>query len=100
MRTTLVLLLIFLATLPRSLRAQLNKPLEFEVASLKPSAPGTYGNSGCHGTDSPGDNPIPPGRCAIELDPLTVVDDDNFLNEIEQQPNVPDPIKNGLRALH
>jgi len=31
---------------------------------------------------------------------LDVVDDDNFLDEIEQQPNVPDPIKNGLRALY
>jgi 5-methylthioadenosine/S-adenosylhomocysteine deaminase len=36
----------------------------------------------------------------IELDPLTVADDDNFLDEIEQQPNVPAPIKNGLRALY
>jgi hypothetical protein len=36
----------------------------------------------------------------IELDPLTVADDDKFLDQIEQQPNVPAPIKNGLRALY
>ena len=36
----------------------------------------------------------------INLDPLTVADDNNFLDEIEQQPNVPPSIKNGLRALY
>jgi 5-methylthioadenosine/S-adenosylhomocysteine deaminase len=36
----------------------------------------------------------------IRLDPLTVADDEDFLNAIERQPNVPPPIKNGLRALY
>jgi 5-methylthioadenosine/S-adenosylhomocysteine deaminase len=36
----------------------------------------------------------------VELDPLTVADDDNFLLRIEQQPNVPAPLRNGLRALY
>ena len=36
----------------------------------------------------------------IELDPLTVVDDANFLDRIEQQPNVPAPLKQGLRDLY
>ena len=36
----------------------------------------------------------------IQLDPLTVADDEDFLNAIEQQPNVPSPIKNGLRGLY
>jgi hypothetical protein len=31
---------------------------------------------------------------------LTVVDDKNFLAQIEAQPNVPAVIKNGLRALY
>jgi cytosine/adenosine deaminase-related metal-dependent hydrolase len=36
----------------------------------------------------------------INLDPLTVADDTKFLNAIEHQPNVPSPIKGGLRALY
>jgi 5-methylthioadenosine/S-adenosylhomocysteine deaminase len=36
----------------------------------------------------------------VKLDPLTVADDITFLNNIESQPNVPGPIKNGLRALY
>jgi hypothetical protein len=36
----------------------------------------------------------------IDLDPLTVADDKNFLDAIEHQPNVPSPIKAGLRALY
>jgi cytosine/adenosine deaminase-related metal-dependent hydrolase len=36
----------------------------------------------------------------IELDPLTVADDEDFLNEIEQQPNVPEPVKTNLRGLY
>jgi hypothetical protein len=36
----------------------------------------------------------------LKLDPLTVVDDDEFLDSIEQQPNLPQPIKNGLRGLY
>jgi cytosine/adenosine deaminase-related metal-dependent hydrolase len=36
----------------------------------------------------------------VDLDPLTVVDDKNFLTQIEAQPNVPAVIKNGLRALY
>jgi 5-methylthioadenosine/S-adenosylhomocysteine deaminase len=36
----------------------------------------------------------------INLDPLTVADDKNFLDAIEHQPNVPSPIKGGLRALY
>ena len=36
----------------------------------------------------------------IHLDPLTVADDENFLDAIEQQPNVPAPIKGGLRDLY
>ena len=36
----------------------------------------------------------------IALDPLTVADDEDFLDAIEEQPNVPAPIKNGLRGLY
>ncbi len=36
----------------------------------------------------------------IELDPLTVADDDTFLERIAQQPNVPAPLKNGLSGLY
>jgi cytosine/adenosine deaminase-related metal-dependent hydrolase len=36
----------------------------------------------------------------IRLDPLTVADDADFLTAIEQQPNVPSPIKHGLRGLY
>lgn len=36
----------------------------------------------------------------IQLDPLTVADDADFLDAIEQQPNVPPPIKHGLRGLY
>jgi len=36
----------------------------------------------------------------VRLDPLTVADDEDFLDAIEQQPNLPEPIKNGLRALY
>ena len=36
----------------------------------------------------------------IDLDSLTVADDKKFLDAIEHQPNVPSPIKGGLRALY
>jgi len=36
----------------------------------------------------------------IRLDPLTVADGADILDAIEQQPNVPAPVKNGLRALY
>ncbi len=36
----------------------------------------------------------------IDLDPLTVVDDDDFLEQIEAQPNVPDSIRTQLRGLY
>jgi hypothetical protein len=36
----------------------------------------------------------------IKLDPLTVADDADFLVQIEAQPNVPEPIKQGLRHLY
>jgi 5-methylthioadenosine/S-adenosylhomocysteine deaminase len=36
----------------------------------------------------------------VELDPLTVADDDNFLSRIAQQPNVPAPLRNGLSDLY
>jgi len=36
----------------------------------------------------------------IKLDPLTVVDDRDFLDQIETQPNVPDAIRRGLRELY
>jgi hypothetical protein len=36
----------------------------------------------------------------VELDPLTVADDDNFLQRIAQQPNVPSPLRNGLSELY
>lgn len=35
----------------------------------------------------------------LELDPLTVADDDTFVNRLSAQPNLPDSIKHGLRAL-
>ena len=35
----------------------------------------------------------------IHLDPLTVADDADFLDAIEQQPNLPAAIKSSLRAL-
>ncbi|SAL56768.1 S-triazine hydrolase [Caballeronia terrestris] len=36
----------------------------------------------------------------IELDPLTVADDPNFLKRIAAEPNVPDVIRKGLAALY
>ncbi len=36
----------------------------------------------------------------IVLDPLTVAADSNFLTEIANQPNVPDPIRTGLAQLY
>jgi hypothetical protein len=36
----------------------------------------------------------------ITLDPLTVADDADFLSRIEAEPNVPGPIKQGLRQLY
>jgi 5-methylthioadenosine/S-adenosylhomocysteine deaminase len=36
----------------------------------------------------------------IELDPLTVCDDDGFLDKIATQPNVPPPIREGLGSLY
>ena len=36
----------------------------------------------------------------IELDALTVADDDDFLDQVESEANVPDPIRRGLRALY
>lgn len=36
----------------------------------------------------------------VKLDPLTVADDSDYLDLIAQQPNVPDKVKNGLRALY
>jgi 5-methylthioadenosine/S-adenosylhomocysteine deaminase len=36
----------------------------------------------------------------VTLDPLTVVDDDDFLTQIAAQPNLPQPIKEGLALLY
>jgi hypothetical protein len=36
----------------------------------------------------------------VELDPLTVVDDEKFLEKLAHQPNVLAPIKTGLRDLY
>jgi len=36
----------------------------------------------------------------VQLDPLTVADDGDFLDAIEQQPNVPPSIRSGLRELY
>jgi hypothetical protein len=36
----------------------------------------------------------------IALDPLTVVDDADFLDEIAAQPNVPEAVRKGLRELY
>jgi hypothetical protein len=36
----------------------------------------------------------------IALDPLTVADDDTFLERMAQQPNVPEPVREGLRGLY
>lgn len=36
----------------------------------------------------------------IELDPLTVADDPNFLDRIERQPNVPAALRSALRELY
>jgi hypothetical protein len=36
----------------------------------------------------------------IELDPLTVADDHDFLSFVERQPNVPEPVRLGLRELY
>jgi cytosine/adenosine deaminase-related metal-dependent hydrolase len=36
----------------------------------------------------------------VELDPLTVADDDKFLQKIAQQPNVPAPLRTGLGRLY
>lgn len=36
----------------------------------------------------------------IDLDPLTVADDPDFLSNIANQPNVPEPIRTGLASLY
>jgi 5-methylthioadenosine/S-adenosylhomocysteine deaminase len=36
----------------------------------------------------------------IALDPLTVADDRNFLEEIAAQPNVPEAVRSRLAALY
>jgi hypothetical protein len=36
----------------------------------------------------------------IELDPLMVANDENFLSRIAQQPNVPLPLRTGLSELY
>lgn len=36
----------------------------------------------------------------IDLDPLTVADDPDFLSNIANQPNVPEPIRAGLKSLY
>jgi cytosine/adenosine deaminase-related metal-dependent hydrolase len=36
----------------------------------------------------------------IELDPITVADDERFLSRVAQQPNVPEPIRRGLADLY
>jgi 5-methylthioadenosine/S-adenosylhomocysteine deaminase len=36
----------------------------------------------------------------IRLDPLTVADDGDFLTQLETQPNVPEPIRQGLSQLY
>jgi 5-methylthioadenosine/S-adenosylhomocysteine deaminase len=36
----------------------------------------------------------------IELDALTVADDEDFLDQVESEANVPEPIRTGLRALY
>jgi hypothetical protein len=36
----------------------------------------------------------------VELDPLTVADDQTFLQRIAEQPNVPSPLRNGLSELY
>src|SRR5262249_17801950 len=36
----------------------------------------------------------------ITLDALSVADDEDFLDQIEAQPNVPAPVKKGLRNLY
>ncbi|CAD5371047.1 Amidohydrolase [Rubrivivax sp. A210] len=36
----------------------------------------------------------------VELDPLTVADDPNYLSQIAAQPNVPEAVRNGLAALY
>ena len=36
----------------------------------------------------------------IALDPLTVADDADFLAKLEAQPNVPLPVRSGLRGLY
>jgi hypothetical protein len=36
----------------------------------------------------------------VALDPLTVADDDTFLQRIAQQPNLPAPLKNSLSELY
>jgi 5-methylthioadenosine/S-adenosylhomocysteine deaminase len=36
----------------------------------------------------------------VRLDVLTVADDESFLDQLERQPNVPEPVRAGLRALY
>ncbi len=36
----------------------------------------------------------------LELDPLTVADDDSFLKQIAQEKNLPDAVKQGLKELY
>ena len=37
---------------------------------------------------------------SIELDPLTVADDSNFLAQIAEQPNLPEAVRTGLAKLY
>lgn len=41
-----------------------------------------------------------PEDLRIELDPLTVVEDADYLGRIAAQPNVPAQIRDGLRTLY
>ena len=48
----------------------------------------------------PSSTPLSTLLTSIELDPLTVADDPNFLHRIATEPNVPAAIRDGLALLY
>jgi hypothetical protein len=70
-------------------RLPFNGPRDF-------TGPRTVFRSGVRAASAPLSTILQP----IELDALTVADDADFLDLVEQERNVPDPIRKGLRQLY
>jgi hypothetical protein len=60
--------------------------------------PGDF--TGPHVAARPSSMPLSALLTAMELDPLTVADDPNFLRRIAAEPNVPAAIRDGLAQLY